>query len=250
MSWQGENDYALFQSSFPMLDKQLWSAFYQLNQDKINVKNDKIAVEKLQNIILTTFKLASQHGFASMSLRELSQKTGISMGGLYNYIGSKHQLAQMINEFLPYAFFTCLEPFNQQSSSNIDKLLTLVRTHLFVSQSMKDWFFFAFMEAKHVDKDVRAIVKSNESETEQMLFATLNQANQSGEISLDEHEIVLMAMMIKGLLQNWYIKHYRYRQAKISCEQYSEFVEKSIKKQLGLELDEESNREKNLTGTV
>jgi uncharacterized protein YjaG (DUF416 family) len=63
---------------------QLFEEYYDLFKDLIEIKNKKIAVEKLKKIITATFKLSASQGFANMSLRQLSEETKISMGGLYS----------------------------------------------------------------------------------------------------------------------------------------------------------------------
>ena len=67
-----------------------------MHKEKMQIKNEKIAIPNLQKIFEATFKLSNTHGFQGMSLRDLSKETGISMGGLYSYIGSKNDLASVI----------------------------------------------------------------------------------------------------------------------------------------------------------
>jgi AcrR family transcriptional regulator len=42
-------------------------------------------------------------GFRAMNLRDLCGETGLSMGGLYGYIASKDQLAEMIEDVVRHA---------------------------------------------------------------------------------------------------------------------------------------------------
>lgn len=69
-------------------------------REKIQIKKSEIAVGNLQKIFSATFKISGVKGFQAMSLRDLSYESGISVGGLYSYIGSKNDLASMVEGVL------------------------------------------------------------------------------------------------------------------------------------------------------
>jgi len=228
--WQGENDFSLFKSSVPISNQQIWQAFYKLHKDKIQVQKEKIAIEKLKTIVKATFKLSNQKGFSLMSLRDLSQETSISMGSLYAYIGSKGQLAEMIHQFLPHVFTLCIgEQLNEQDSVE-RQLEKLVRGHIFITECLYPWFFFAFMETKHLSRTIKQLAKDNEALSENILDAIIQKGQQQGIYA--KVDVFMTSMMIKGLLQNWYVKHNKYKQQKIDCEIYIQFIEQVINKHL------------------
>ncbi len=228
--WQGENNFALFKSTAPVSDSQVCSAFYQQHKNKVAVQKEKIAVGKLKTIITATFKLSNKKGFSLMSLRDLSQETGMSMGSLYAYIGSKGQLAEMIHQFLPHMFDLCIVEQIQGSDAIDLKLKKIVRGHIFVTECLQPWFFFAFMETKHLSKNVKQLAKDNELGSEAMLEEVINEGEQQGIFKASNH--FMAVMLIKSLLQGWYVKHGRYKQHKMSCENYIDFIETVINQQL------------------
>jgi len=224
--WQGENDFDLFKSSVPISNSQIWLAFYRLHKSKVQVQKEKVAVDKLKTIIKATFKLSNQKGFALMSLRDLSNETGISMGSLYAYIGSKGQLAEMIHQFLPHMFDLCIGEQLDQKASSKEQLNKLVRGHIFITECLQPWFFFAFMESKHLSRSTKQLAKDNEIKSETLLKEIVQQGEQEGKFI--HTDPFLTSMMIKSLLQNWYVKHTKYRQNKVDCESYIQFIEKVI----------------------
>ena len=224
--WQGENDFALFKSSVPISNQQVWRAFYLLHKDKIQVQKEKVAIDKLTIIIKATFKLSNQKGFTLMSLRDLSQETGMSMGSLYAYIGSKGQLAEMVHQFLPHMFDLCIGELLSQKDSSQLQLNKLIRGHIFITECLQPWFFFAFMETKHLSRSIKQLAKDNEAKSEVLLEKIIEQGVSEG-VFLSS-DIFLTSMMIKGLLQNWYVKHPKYKHNKTSCESYISFIEQVI----------------------
>lgn len=230
--WQGENDFSLFKTCVPISSPEVWLSFYQLHSNVVQVKKEKIAVEKLKIIITATFKLSNQKGFSLMSLRDLCQETGMSMGSLYAYIGSKGQLAEMIHQFLPYIFDLCMGNQLEQNESNWLKLEKIIRGHLFITECLQSWFFFAFMETKHLNRSVKQFAKNSEEKSEFILRNIIEEGVNAGEFTTTDS--FLTSMMIKGLLQNWYVKHIKYKNTQTSCETYIDFIENVIKRQLGI----------------
>ena len=224
--WNGENDFALFKSSMPISSPQIWQAFYHLHKDKIQVQKEKIAVEKLRTIVKATFRLSNQKGFALMSLRDLSQETGISMGSLYAYIGSKGRLAEMIHQFLPHIFDLCIGFHLDGNDSSQQQLNKLVRGHIFITECLQTWFFFAFMETKHLSRSVKQLAKDNEAKSEILLQQIINQGELLGTFA--QTDKFLTSMLIKNLLQNWYVKHAKYKHNNTDCETYIRFIEQVI----------------------
>ncbi len=224
--WNGENDFALFRSSMPISNQQIWQAFYHLHKDRIRVQKETVAVDKLNRIIKATFNLSNQKGFALMSLRDLSQETSISMGSLYAYIGSKGQLAEMIHQFLPHIFDLCIGVHLDKNDSSQQQLNKLVRGHIFITERLQPWFFFAFMETKHLSRSVKQLAKDNEAKSEMLLHQIIKQGEQQGIFAPSDK--FLTSMMIKNLLQNWYVKHTKYKHNNTDCETYIRFIEQVI----------------------
>lgn len=225
--WTGENDFSLFKSSVPIDEKSIWRQFYQLHKSKVQVQKEKVAIEKLSIIVKTTFKLSNDKGFALTSLRDLSQASGISMGSLYAYIGSKRQLAEMIHQFLPHMFDLCIGNDVIQSGAAQQQLEKLIRGHLFITECLQPWFFFAFMETKHLNDETKTLAKNNELRSEIWLETIISRGISDGEFSCVDR--FLTSMMIKSLLQNWYVKRGKYRLADVDCESYLRFIEQVIK---------------------
>ncbi len=224
--WQGENNFAIFKSSVPISNQQVWQAFYQLHKEKIQVQKEKVAIEKLKTIIKATFKLSNQKGFSLMSLRDLSQETGMSMGSLYAYIGSKTQLAEMVHQFLPHMFDLCIGEQLDHKESPQQQLNKLIRGHIFITECLQPWFFFAFMETKHLSRSIKQLAKDNEAKSEILLGNIIEQGEKEGVFS--QSDKFLTSMMIKSLLQNWYVKRNKYKQSKTDCESYIRFIEQVI----------------------
>jgi TetR/AcrR family transcriptional regulator, cholesterol catabolism regulator len=92
----------------------------------------------------------------------------------------------------------------------------------FLTEVMQPWFYFAYMEAKNLDKTQRKRSIENELFTEQIFNEILQEGHESGIFTSDRP--TLTAGAVKALLQDWYVKRWKYTRRQVSVEDYAEFV--------------------------
>ena len=186
------------------------------------VKNEATAVANLERIIRATLKLANKKGFAATSLRDLSAETGLSMGGLYAYIGGKDELAALIQHHGRALIHDVMQQQMAAETTAVGRLRAGVRSHLFLSEVLQAWFFFCFMEARYLAKPQKAAAIESEQQTETIFRELLEQGSSAGEFVVTDAG--LSASMLKALLQDWYLKRGKYRRRNISVERYADHV--------------------------
>jgi len=222
--------FAAFCQKYKLTKKQLFAEFYDLFEDTIEVKNKSIAVDKLAKIITATFSLSANQSFANMSLRELSKETDISMGGLYAYIKNKQQLALYIHKFLNYYADKVILDIESKNTENT--LILLIKAHVFLSEILQPWFFFAFMESKNLDKNQKKLAINSELSVENKIILAINEGMQK-HLYNPELDAETIASLIKPMLHDWYLKRWKYKQRQIDCDSYCssmiKFIEYGIK---------------------
>jgi AcrR family transcriptional regulator len=195
---------------------------FRENQKSIKIKKQAVAVKNLTNIFSTTLKLSNEKGFQTMSLRDLSRSTGLSMGALYSYFTSKEELLAMIQEQGRRLTRVILTRHVGQLTDPKEKLRAAIRTHLYLTEVMQEWFYFSYMEAKNIDKVQRKKSIESELATEQMFVDILEDGVRNGVFSAPDP--MLTASAIKAMLQDWYVKRWKYHRRRISVDQYAEFM--------------------------
>ncbi len=181
------------------------------------MKNERIAVEKLATIIEATFKLSANQSFANMSLRQLSKESGLSMGGLYAYIQNKQQLSLFIHEFLSYFVIKTINQVTNNKGCN--NLECIIKTHIYLSELLQPWFFFAFMESKNLSRDeIKAAIQSDLL-MESKLIEVIK-CGQQEEIYSTILKAETVASLTKPLLSEWYLKRWKYKKRGMSIDQY------------------------------
>ena len=157
-------------------------------------------------VIDATFALANQIGFAKMSMRDLHKTCGLSLGGLYNYFDSKEALAMMITEALHHIAFDWLPTVScstgDEDTSRAQQLEQLIRGHIYLSELLRPWFFFVFMEIKNLPEEIKAKARSVELSYQHLLDQLY--ASQP-----------LPGSHVMALMQDWHIKQWKYRNTSI-----------------------------------
>lgn len=206
----------------------LCTEILERHRTTIVVKKPAFAVRKLSLIVTAALDLSNKKGFQAMSLRDLSAASGVSMGGLYAYFDSKTTLLAMILGEVTERVRTVLsEAPAEAAESPAAHLDWLIETHIRLTDAMLPWFTFAFMEAKNFPPAERRMAIDSEELTETIFAEAIATGIASGDFSPDTSP--LLAALIKPLLQDWYVKHAKYRRRGVGIELYVQTVQNIVR---------------------
>jgi TetR/AcrR family transcriptional regulator, cholesterol catabolism regulator len=191
------------------------------NRESIKIKKEGVAVKNLVKILDAALTLSNEKGFAAMSLRDLSAKAGLSMGALYTYFSSKEELLQMIQRQSAVVVQVLLEQI-EGIEDPLSKLKRVIQSHLFLSEVMQPWFYFAYMETKNLAKQEHKKAIEAELATEKLLIDIMKEGRDKGVFKAVNME--LTGAVIKAMLQDWYLKRWKYARRNVSVEKYAAFI--------------------------
>ncbi|TFW25600.1 TetR/AcrR family transcriptional regulator [Duganella callida] len=200
----------------PLDGVNIWAYLLDRYADRITVKRRKPALENLEKIFNATFKLANEVGFRAMNLRDLCGETGLSMGGLYGYIASKDQLAEMIEDVVRHATLEVPKMFAELREP-LDKLEALIRASIYVSEILQPWFYFVFMDTRVLQAAQRSTAKEAELHVQSLFAAIIEQVPERPAGGAE-----LVAAHIVATFQDWYVKRWKYRAADISPDRFAD----------------------------
>ncbi|MEP9350913.1 TetR/AcrR family transcriptional regulator [Xanthobacter sp. KR7-225] len=197
----------------------------------IRVKKSGVAVPRLAQIAQATLTLANKSGFHSMSLRDLSEGTGLSMGALYAYFSSKETLLSMILDTVAEVVEEVLGRPPAGLADPRARLAWLIGAHVALTEAMPDWFTFVYMEAKAFPPQARARAVASEARTEALFAAVIEEGRARGVFQVDD--VAMAAALIKPMVQDWYVKRSKYRRRGISPEQFASSLSAFATRALG-----------------
>jgi AcrR family transcriptional regulator len=211
--------YADFKNSFPYQGDKLFSLIFERNKDKIKLSKEKFAVKNLRKIFDATFRLSPKIGFQGMSLRDLSTEAGLSMGGLYSSISSKDAIAIIVKDVVSVICAEVVEESREQTDPKL-ALEVLMRGYLYASTLMQPWFYFLYFETRSLPHDEQEESKNIEltqiSELESLI------AKLAPHDSDACHKSEFVATMALSLIQERYLKHWKYHKATETVDAYAD----------------------------
>jgi AcrR family transcriptional regulator len=218
--WPEVVSFKSFCKALDFNDTDFYTGIFQCHD--FNIKNQRIAIKRLKTICEATFYLANHGGFHSMTLRQLSRQSQMSMGGLYAYIDSKEDLAHLIYSALNNY---CQAQIDRLTPTDIPAEAQLgisLRLHLYLSELLQPWFYFAFMEARSLNNQLQMALES-EQVMENKIVKLVSQGIKEGDFEAVTPKVIrLKAALVKAMLQDWYLKHGKYKKRRVTVDQYAE----------------------------
>ncbi|MDY7226572.1 TetR/AcrR family transcriptional regulator [Hyalangium rubrum] len=203
--------------------KELCERLYHRHRDRMEVKKPRTAVANLTRVLTATLRMSERHSFHEMSMRDLSRASGLSIGALYSSIRDKDTLLEMVLDVVSDAVDRVLVavPEAVRADPRVH-LRWIVNRHIQLTEALPAWFKFAYLEAKAFGPSARKRARQEELATERLIREALDSGVRQGVFKLKDLEMT--AALIKPLLQEWYLKRWKYHQRGISPEAYADAV--------------------------
>ncbi len=195
---------------------------FDQNRQTIRVKKEKTVIKNLDKIFGATLKISNRRGFQTMSMRDLSLETGLSLGALYSYFASKDELLQMLQQQGRTITSRVLEKGIEHETHPLSKLRAFIKTYLYLCETMYAWFYFSYMEARNLNKAEREKALSSDLMVEEKLINVLEQGQIQGVFKPIDHR--LAAGTINAMIQDWYLKRWKHTKMNVSVDEYADFL--------------------------
>lgn len=215
-------DFEAFKAELSLSKEEICRELYQENTDKIRIKKETTATRNLARIIDSTLRLANSKGFHAMTLRDLCSDSGLSMGGLYAYIRNKDDLIHLIQSHGFKLTRRTVLQYIADIHDPVEKLSQALRAHVFLSELIRPWFYFSYMEAKSLPPVEKQNAIATEREIETIFFNIITEGIEQGVFR--EIPARLLSSLIKAMMQDWYLKRRKYRDQGVSVEQFADQI--------------------------
>lgn len=229
--WPTEISMQAFRDAWQLDGSPVWETVFEMHKDKMQIKNVNVATANLENIFNTTFRLSNEKGFQAMSLRDLSRETGISMGGLYAYIHSKDELASVIESVLRHYIRQVLGSLASHDLDPVSHLKAIIFGETYLNEIMNPWFYFSYMEVKGLPRSQQEKAMDLELLAQSILLDNFNAGIGQGVYHCDDPQ--MLAVHVIGVLQQWYLKRWKFKRLKVSADQFAGSVLAFTLKALG-----------------
>jgi len=215
-------NYSAFKKTISKYTHDFINEDFLENRGNIRIKKESTVTKNLEKIFDATLRISNNKGFQAMTMRDLSREAGLSMGALYSYFSCKEDLLKMLQSQRRSVTKRILEKYIDRETGIADKIRTAIKIHLYLSEAMQPWFYFSYMETKNISGPEQARAIESELYTEKIFENILNEGEKSGVFIHRNHQ--LTASIIKAMLQDWYLKRWKYAKRNISVEKYAKYL--------------------------
>lgn len=173
--------------------------------------DDQLVTKRRDEIIKAATKLFLKKGFAQTTTREIAKACGLSIGTLYNYIGSKDDILILLSDTLilfSNQYSSIVDEKNKFKDS-IEKLKAFILSYLEFVRDYDDIMLFWYQESKNLKGEARSLLFSAEKEIIAIFEKILEEGNNSGEFTVSD--IYLIANNIIVICDMWAFKRYLLR---------------------------------------
>ncbi len=202
------SSYASFLKTFPLQGDHLFSTLFERHSDVVQTEKEKFAVANLNKILDATFDISSKSGFDKMSLRDLSKRAGMSMGAIYSCISKKEDIALMVADIVRLSSESTIKQTKKFETVR-EQLEQTIRFNLYSTTLLQPWYFFLYFETRTLPIQQQNESKKIETTAIQFFKELIDRGIDSGEFQCDEPSVV--ANMIVVLIQDWYLKPWKYK---------------------------------------
>ena len=211
-----------FRAAWPFEGEPFLQTVFEMHSDKMQIKNPRVAIVNLEKIFTATFALTTEKGFQAMSLRDLSSEAQISMGGLYSYIGSKEDLASVIEGVLRSCIDKVVAGLNSANLEPVDFLRTLIFSEIYMVELLRPWYQFCFMEVKGLPREQQQQTLELELRFEESLVEVFEKGTASGVFQCKTPK--LLASQVTAQLEQWHLKQWKFKLRGVSNDDYAQFI--------------------------
>lgn len=215
-------DFDSFKAELRLSKEEICRELFQENTDRIRIKKEATATRNLARIIDSTLRLANFKGFHAMTLRDLCADSGLSMGGLYAYIRNKDDLIHLIQSHGFKLTRRTVLHYISDIDDPVEKLSQALKAHVYLSELIRPWFYFSFMEAKSLPPVEKQNAIATEREIETIFCNIITEGIEQGVFR--DINPRLLSSLIKAMMQDWYLKRRKYRDQGVSVEEYADQI--------------------------
>ncbi|MCF8079155.1 MAG: SDR family oxidoreductase [Desulfobacterales bacterium] len=174
------------------------------------VKNEELVRRRREQIVLAAIKLFSKKGFHGTTLRELSEKAGLSHGNIYDYVGSKEDIFFLLHEYVVELVDVALNQSVEDVVDPVEKLRRMLRSEFNVMYEWADAILLIYQES-HILKNTPLMKEFLRTEGEHIgkIERVLIECSESGVCQCANPRTV--ANLIKIMADSWVLKRWDLR---------------------------------------
>ena len=211
------SSFETYRRDFPLKGDKLFEKIYEQNRACIRIKKSHVAIANLKRIFEAAFRLSSEMSFHAMSLRDLAESTGVSMGSIYSCISKKENITVIVKNLVNEVSEQYMT-FGRMESDPWSKLETTIRMQFYNSCLLQPWLFFLYFETRALPEKHQLDSKQIELNSIENYKSIIESGIKDGTFRTGQADFIAQNILV--LIQDWYLKPWKNKVRGIDREQY------------------------------
>ena len=211
------SSFEAYRRDFPLKGDKLFEKIYQQNRAYIRIKKSHVAIANLKRIFEAAFRLSSEMSFHAMSLRDLADSTGVSMGSIYSCISKKENITVIVKNLVNDVSEQYMT-FGRMEADPWSKLETTIRMQFYNSCLLQPWLFFLYFETRALPEKHQRDSKQIELNSIENYKSIIESGIRDGTFRTGQADFIAQNILV--LIQDWYLKPWKNKVRGIDREQY------------------------------
>ena len=206
-----------YRKDFPFKGDKLFEKIYEQNKSKIKIKKSHVAIANLKRIFEAAFKLSSEIGFHAMSVRDLADSTGLSMGSIYSCLSKKENITVIVKNLVNEVSEQYML-IGRKESDAWSRLEYTIRLQFYNSCILQPWLFFLYFETRSLPEKHQHDSKQIELNSIANYKSIIESGIREGVFETGQADFIAQNILV--LIQDWYLKPWKNKIRGIDRENY------------------------------
>jgi AcrR family transcriptional regulator len=168
------------------------------------VKDPELVKRRRRQIVDAAVELFVQKGFHKTTTREIAQKSGLSIGSVYEYVSTKEDVLYLVCDVIHAEAERQISEALARTGGGRETLAEVIREYFLVCDRMSDHILLVYQETQSLPSRWRRKVLENEVRFTGIFRGMLERLVAMGELpTLDKRTLELVAHNITVLGHMW-----------------------------------------------
>ncbi len=146
---------------------------------------------KKQVIIEESAVLFNKIGYSATSMKDIAKRVGIKAASLYNHIGSKQEILEVLLLTIANKFYNGIKDVNKSSYSSNDKLREVIKMHIRIATEDQNITALIIQDWKHLEEPRLSEFVKIRNDYIEVFRDVIKQGMEKGELRFSNLEITL-----------------------------------------------------------
>jgi TetR/AcrR family transcriptional regulator, cholesterol catabolism regulator len=170
------------------------------------IQNQELLRSGRKAIVKAAIDLFEKNGFHATPVADIAENAHLTVGALYKYIRSKHDILYLVTELQTEEIEAAVDRWLQSDEEPIEAVKGAIRDYAKIVDSNRKTVVIVYREMHNLDKDARRYLLAQESRLRLRLMELLSKAA-SANVRANHEQLMTITDNLLLLVHMWAVNH-------------------------------------------